>query len=107
MIPAWLAFIDSLMALALVAAGIVAAHFRLTSPFGGFQMFVLGFLLGIVGLLLGLIGVLMTRKPEKRVARPRAITGIVVGLAVTMPVFIIILSAGRYPAINDITTDIE
>jgi len=52
MIIAWLAFLDGLLAVALLAAGVVGAHWRYVPPFSGFQMFLLGFFLGVVALLL-------------------------------------------------------
>jgi uncharacterized protein (DUF1499 family) len=107
MVPAWLAFFDGLLALALVAAGIVAAHFRFAPPFVGFQIFVLGFLLSIVGAIVGAIGLLRTRSPERAAARPRAIVGAVISLAIAIPIVAIIISGRKYPPINDITTDAD
>jgi uncharacterized protein (DUF1499 family) len=107
MIVAWLAFYDSLLAVALVAAGMTGAHWRFFSPFVGFQVFVLGFLLGIVALLLGIIGIFATRNPMRAPARPRAVIGTVLGLIVAGPIILMILTSGKYPAINDITTDTE
>lgn len=107
MIPAWLAFFDSLIAVALVAAGVVAAHFQYATPFGGFQIFVLGFLLGILAFIFGVIGIFATRNPMRAPARPRAVIGTILGLFVIVPIFAIVMRTARYPAINDITTDTE
>jgi len=107
MIPAWLAFFDGLLAVALVAAGVVAAHFYLTPPFFGFRLFTAGFLLSVFGFILGIIGFFTTRPPDRRVARPRAIIGLLLSLAVALPVFAVIVAHSQYPAINDITTDFE
>jgi uncharacterized protein (DUF1499 family) len=107
MVPAWLAFFDGILAVTLVAVGVIGAHFYFAAPFFGFQLFLFGFVLGILGLILGLIGVLMTRSPAKRVARPRAIVGILLSVAVVLPVFAMITSHSKYPPINDITTDFE
>ena len=46
---AWLAFFDAILAIAMIGAGMVGAHFRLIAPFMGFQLFALGFLLSIIG----------------------------------------------------------
>lgn len=104
MIPAWLAFFDGMLAVTLVAVGVIAAHFYLTPAFFGFQLFIFGFLLSLLGFVLGIIGLLMTRTGPRRVARPRALIGTLLSLAVALPVFAVI-TAHRYPAINDITTD--
>ena len=61
---AWLAFFDAILAIAMIAAGMVGAHFRLVAPFMGFQLFALGFLLSILGLLVGLLAIFLTRKPQ-------------------------------------------
>lgn len=105
MIPAWLAFFDGMLAVTLVAVGIIGAHFYLTPGFFGFQLFAFGFLLSLVGLVLGIVGLLMTRSGPRRVARPRAVIGTVLSLAVALPVFAVIMAHSKYPPINDITTD--
>jgi len=105
MIPAWLAFFDGMLAVTLVAVGVIAAHFYLTPAFFGFQLFAFGFLLGLLGFVLGVIGLLMTRSEARRAARPRALIGTLLSLAVALPVFAIITAHSKYPPINDITTD--
>ena len=107
MIPAWLAFFDSLLAVALVLAGIVGAHWRYTAPFTGFQLFVLGFFLGIIALVFGIIGIFATRNPMRAPARPRAVVGAILGLFVVAPVLWTIATTSKYPPINDITTDVD
>ncbi|HLX36399.1 MAG TPA: hypothetical protein VKR29_01315, partial [Candidatus Binataceae bacterium] len=107
MIVAWLAFFDSLLALAMVAAGIFGAHFHYAAPFTGFQMFLLGFLMGIIAVLLGIIGIFATRTPMRASARPRAIIGTIIGLLVAVPIFLMIMTGPKVPAINDITTDFD
>ena len=107
MIVAWLAFFDGLLAVAMLAAGVVGAHWRYVIPFVGFQMFLLGFLLGFIALLLGLIGIFATRNPMRVSARPRAVIGTVLGLVAIAPVLLIILTGPKVPAINDITTDFD
>lgn len=107
MIPAWLAFFDGLLAVTLAAVGVVCAHFYLTTPFFGFNLLVFGFLISILGLLLGLIGLLVTRKEPRRVARPRAVVGTLLSLAVALPILAMLFLGPKYPLINDITTDFD
>jgi uncharacterized protein (DUF1499 family) len=107
MIIAWLAFLDGLLAVALLAAGVVGAHWRYVPPFSGFQMFLLGFFLGVVALLLGLIGIFATRNPMRAPARPRAVIGTLLGLFAIAPVLFVIVTGPKVPAINDITTDMD
>ncbi|MGO9452817.1 MAG: DUF1499 domain-containing protein [Candidatus Binataceae bacterium] len=107
MVFAWLAFVDGMLAVALVAAGILGAHFYFAAPFFGFQLFSFGFLLSILGFVLGLLGILLTRSARARIARPRALLATAVSAAIAIPVFVVVLSARKYPAINDITTDFE
>ena len=45
----WLAFFDALLAVTMVAVGVIGAHFYLIPAFMGFQLFALGFLLSILG----------------------------------------------------------
>lgn len=105
MIPAWLAFFDGMLAVTLVAVGLIGAHFYLTPAFFGFQLFVFGFLLSLLGFVLGIIGLLMTRTGPRRAARPRAVIGTLLSLAVALPVLAVIIAHSKYPPINDITTD--
>lgn len=107
MAPAWIAFLDGLLALALLVAGMIGAHYYLVTPFMGFQMFALGFLLSILGSLVGLLGIFMTRKPERRAGRNRAIIGTVICLAIALPIFVTMFRGSKYPPINDITTDVD
>lgn len=107
MVLAWLGFFDALIAIALVAAGIIGAHFALLLPYLGFQLFLFGTLISVFALLLGLIGLWLTSKPANRMARPRAQIAVIVGLVVLTPVAIIFARTHQYPAINDITTDFQ
>jgi uncharacterized protein (DUF1499 family) len=106
MIPAWLAFYDGLLALALALAGMAGAHWGLAAPFFGFQLFLYGFFIAILGLLFGLIALAMTSlMPSRRAARPRAVIGIILTLLIILPVVRTIAATHQYPPINDITTD--
>ncbi|HEY6417633.1 MAG TPA: DUF1499 domain-containing protein [Candidatus Binataceae bacterium] len=107
MIPAWLAFFDALLAVALVAAGVIAAHFYLTAPFIGFQMFAFGFLLSILGTIVGIIGIIRTGSPARSAGRNRAVVGTVISLAIALPIIAIFVAGRNYPPINDITTDFD
>ncbi|HVN28861.1 MAG TPA: DUF1499 domain-containing protein [Candidatus Binataceae bacterium] len=104
---AGLAFFDALLAITLVLVGIVAAHFYIVVPFLGFQIFLLGFLLSLLAIIFGIIGLILTRRPERRGARNRAIIGLLIGIIIATPVFIMIRMRGNVPAINDITTDFD
>jgi uncharacterized protein (DUF1499 family) len=104
---AWLAFFDALLAIAMIAAGMVGAHFSLVAPFMGFQLFALGFLLSILGLLVGLLAIFLTRKPQASAGRNRAVMGTVVCALIAVPIFVTLLGSSKYPPINDITTDFD
>ncbi|HLW70752.1 MAG TPA: DUF1499 domain-containing protein [Candidatus Binataceae bacterium] len=102
---AWLAFFDSMIAVALAMAGIAAAHYSLTKPFIGFQLFAGGLLFALLALVFTLIALgMMAFSPARRTAMPRAITGGILSLAILVPVVLVIVTH-PYPAINDITTD--
>lgn len=107
MVLAWLAFFDALLAITLIAVGIVGAHFYLVAPFMGFQLFALGFLLSILGALVGIVATFMTRKPERRTGHNRALFGTVICLLIAIPLIVTILRSSKYPPINDITTDFD
>lgn len=107
MLPARLAYIDGLLAIALAVVGMLVAHFYLIAPFTGFQLFVLGFLLSILGTVVGLVAIFMTRKPETRAGRNRALIGTVLCLVVAVPVLGRMVRGSKYPPINDITTDVD
>jgi uncharacterized protein (DUF1499 family) len=107
MIIAWLAFFDSLLAVAMLAAGVAGAHWHWMTPILGLSTFLLGTLVGFIALLLGLIGIMLTRNPMRAAARPRALVGTVFGALTLLPVILIILTSPKVPAINDITTDFD
>ena len=106
MILAWVCYYDALIAVGLVAAGIVAAHFELIAPFYGFQMMIAGLAFAALGLICALFAVPLTAFSAKRqAARGRALTGAVLAVALLVPVIVVILQTRHYPLINDITTD--
>jgi len=107
MTVAWLSFFDGLLAVAMLAAGIVGAHWRWVPPFTGFRMFLLGFLMGFIALFLGLIGIYATRTPMRAAARPRALIGTILGVLVIAPILFMMFTGPKVPAINDITTDFD
>jgi uncharacterized protein (DUF1499 family) len=107
MIAAWVGFFDGLIAAALVLAGVIGAHFGLTTPFLGFQLFLLGLLFGVLALILGIIGLFRTRRPEWRHAHGRAAVASYLGVILTALLVYLALNARGYPAINDITTDVN
>ena len=103
----WLAFFDALLAITLIAVGIISGHFYMVPSFMGFQLFALGFLLSILGSLVGLLAIYLTRKPQLRAGRNRALMATVVSALIAAPIIVTILGTAKYPAINDITTDFD
>jgi uncharacterized protein (DUF1499 family) len=107
MIIAWLAFFDSLLGVAMVAAGVLGAHWRMMTPLLGLGIFALGSLVGLIALILGLIGIFVTRNPMRAAARPRAVIGTVLGALTVLPLVLIMVTRPKVPPINDITTDFD
>ena len=107
MIPAWLSMLDAILAVVLLAVGLIGAHFGLVLPMSGFSMFLLSFAMAILALLFGLIGLARTSAPERRFGRPKAVAGIVLSLVIAIPVGFTMWRwmSMPYPEINDITTD--
>jgi uncharacterized protein (DUF1499 family) len=103
----WLAFYDALMAIAMIAAGMVGAHFYLIPPIMGFGMFGLALLLSFLGLLVGLLAIFLTRKPQLAAGRKRALIATVICALILLPVIIALFNGRNAPAINDITTDFD
>jgi uncharacterized protein (DUF1499 family) len=106
MIAAWLGFIVSGIALALVLAGLIGAYFSLTAPLVAFQVFLLGLALGVLALVCGLIGLFRTRRPQWRSAHGKAVIASYLGAMLTALFVYLALGAKGYPPINDITTDV-
>ena len=104
---AWLAFFDGLLAITLIAVGIIGAHYYIVPPITGFGLFAFGFLLSIIVSLVGLLAIFLTRKPERRAGRNRALVGTIICLAIAIPLIVTIVRSSKYPAINDITTDFD
>jgi uncharacterized protein (DUF1499 family) len=100
------AFYDAILALILIAAGMILANLHAVKPLSGFGFFILGFFLSIIGVIVGLLGIIFTRKPETRAARTRAVIGTVISLAIALPIFSM-LGRGGKNRINDITTDTD
>jgi len=108
MILAWLCYYDALIAVAAVAAGIVSAHYRMTTPFFGFQLMLIGLVFALLAALSGLIALPMTFfSPKRRGALNRAAVGFLLALLIIMPIVIIAAGTRQFPLINDITTDTE
>lgn len=106
MILAWLCFFDGLVALAVMAAGVVGAHWGLTLPGLGFQIFVIGLLNAGFGLILGLIAVPMALfSPARKAARVPAFVGGGISLALIGAALVVVVPRLKYPPISDITTD--
>jgi uncharacterized protein (DUF1499 family) len=103
----WLAFFDALLAVAMIAAGMVGAHFYFIAPFMGFQLFALGFLMSLLGLFVGLLAIFLTRTPQLQAGRKRALIATAICLLIAVPVIVTIMGSAKKPAINDITTDFD
>lgn len=103
----WLAFFDALLAITMIAAGMVGAHFYLIAPFMGFAMFGLGVFVSLLGLLIGLLAIYLTRTPRLAAGRKRAMMATVVCAVIAVPMVVIVLGGSKYPPINDITTDFD
>ncbi len=108
MILAWLCYYDALIALAAILAGMVSAHYGLTTPFFGFQLLLIGLVFAALSLLCGLIALPMTYfSPKRRAALGRAALGFVLALVIIIPILLIVSKTRQYPLINDITTDTQ
>ncbi|HTT76993.1 MAG TPA: DUF1499 domain-containing protein [Candidatus Binataceae bacterium] len=106
MILAWLCFFDGLVAVAVMAAGVIGAHFGHAAPSVGFQLFIIGLLNAAISLLLGLIAVpLSILSPSRKPARVPAIIGAALSLVLLAGVASVVVPRLKYPPINDITTD--
>jgi len=103
----WLAFYDAILAVAMIAAGLVGAHFHLIAPFMGFTMFGLGAFVSVLGLLVGLLAIFLTRKPQLAAGRNRASIATGICAVIVLPMIVTILASSKYPPINDITTDFD
>jgi uncharacterized protein (DUF1499 family) len=116
MIPAWLSILDAILAVLLLLVGIGGAHFfLLPSVWGadpamvGFYLTLFSFLFAALALLIGLLGIARTAAPERRVGRPKALAGTILGLAIAVPLGLMgwRWMSMPYPEINDITTDYD
>ncbi|MDO8432274.1 MAG: DUF1499 domain-containing protein [Candidatus Binatus sp.] len=107
MAVAKLVYYGAIAALALVLAGILLAYLHLVAPLTGFLFFIISFFLSLIGVIVGLIAIVVTRTPERRVARPHALIGTVISLAIALPIITMVVRGMKYPPINDITTDVD
>jgi hypothetical protein len=109
MIPAWLSIFSAILAVVLVAIGVAGANQGAIAPMTGFMAFLLSFAIAILAVMFGLVGLARTSASERRLGRPRAAAGIVLGLLVAIPVGFTMWRwwSMPYPNINDITTDFD
>ncbi len=96
---------SALFGTAAFALGPAVVQIGLTSPLTGFYVFVAGVLLGFLGVVLGAIGVWLTGAASGRGGRARALTGLLIGLALFGTAIIAARPWAGYPQINDITTN--
>ncbi|HVN88643.1 MAG TPA: DUF1499 domain-containing protein [Candidatus Binataceae bacterium] len=105
MILIWLALLDGIVGATLAVAGIVAAHYGISTPPAGFQIFLIGVFFAALGLGVSLIaGIASIFSANLRAGFGRLVVGALLALVVTVPSGAMVLTH-QYPAINDITTD--
>jgi uncharacterized protein (DUF1499 family) len=105
MILTWLALLDGVIGVTVALAGIVAAHYEISTPFAGFEVFAVGLFFAALGLLAAVLaGVWSFFSPRVRMARGRMVLGALLALIPIVPAAVII-ATHPYPPINDITTD--
>ena len=116
MIPAWLSILNAILAVLLLLIGIGGAHFLLLPSVGGadpamvgFYLTLLSFLFAALAVLFGLLGIARTAAPERRVGRPKALAGTLLGLVIAVPLGLMgwRWMSMPYPEINDITTNYD
>ncbi len=95
----------ALLSAVAVAAGPLAIHAQLASPFVGFRIFALGLLASLPALALGLVALLVTRGPSLRRARGTAVRACLLAGALVLCLAMLAAPGARVPAIHDITTD--
>ena len=101
-----LVYRGAILALILIVAGMLLAYLHVVAPLHGFVFLIVSFLLSLLGIILGLLAIILTRSPERRVARPQALIGTVISLAIALPIIFMIARGGKN-TINDITTDTD
>jgi len=105
MILTWLVLLDGIVGVTVAAAGIVAAHYGIAAPFGGFQVFMVGVFFAALGLAVSLIaGIAGIFSANIRMGLGRVVIGALLCLAIVVPSAVVV-ATHQYPAINDITTD--
>ena len=100
-------YYGAILALVLIVAGMLLAYLQVVAPLTGFLFLIISFFLSLLGLILGLLAIFLTRTPERRAARPRALIGTVISLAIALPIITMLVRGRNIPPINDITTDTD
>ncbi len=95
--PRWTLRVGVLAAIVFVA-GPLLAHFRFVPAMTGFLVFDLGGLLGLISVVFGVVALLRGRRPW---------VALLPGLIVALVFLGIASRAGKYPRINDISTDTQ
>src|SRR5437667_292059 len=85
----------AILALILIAAGMLLAYLHVVPPIGGFLIFVAGFLLSLLGVILGLVAIILTRTPERRAGRSQALIGTVISLAIALPIITMLVRGSK------------
>lgn len=96
-----------LLAAALATLGPLAAATGQVAPMTGFLPLMAGAALGVLALLLAVPALWVTRARGSRSGRGAALTGLLLGGALTAAVVFVAAPSSDLPRINDITTDVE
>lgn len=97
-----------IVALALVALGVLGIQIRVLPPLTGFYLYGLGALVGgLLALLLGAFGLIVTRDGLDPTGRRRSLVGGCIGAALVGATLSAGASGGGVPPINDITTNLQ
>ncbi len=88
---------------AVFVLGPLLAHFGIVRPYIGFLLFALGGFLGIIALVLGVVAVFRAGGES----RASALRALVPALVIAAVFLVIAVPAGKYPPINDISTDTQ
>lgn len=100
--------VAGIVALSIVALGILGIHIGLLRPLTGFYLFALGALVGgAVAVSLSVFGIIATREGANKSGRAQALVGGCIGAALIGGTLSAVSSGSGVPAINDITTNLQ
>jgi uncharacterized protein (DUF1499 family) len=100
--------VAGILAISIVAIGILGIHVGLLRPLTGFYLFALGALVGgLVALTLSVFGIVATREGSLKTGRAKALVGGCIGAALIGGTLSAASSGRGVPSINDITTNLQ